>query len=194
VLTSVFSARTWPAVRTRINRAACTALLLTMGAGFPGSINAQTHPKATALDPGDVSSAAIYADLKARGVNPLKATAPKTLRHAYADYDFALGGGHNLENSNNPASIKSLNEAFNNLGLQSLVKARTEQPGARIKFRLVGKDAVISLPQVTNNAEDTIPIGLYYFWAERNAKATSKPETFRVIKAVVQIDIQEVTP
>jgi hypothetical protein len=168
-------------------------LIATLG---PEILEAQpnsTHATnvASSSDLGDFSSAAIYAELKRRGLDPLRPTASKALRRAYVDYDFAAGGGHNLESSDTVASARRLNNAFVQLALTSLVHVRTVRPGARIKYRLAGEDMILALPQLTNNADDTIPIGLYYFWAERAGKATSQPEPFRVISPTVPIDIEE---
>jgi hypothetical protein len=134
----------------------------------------------------------VYAELKSRGLDPLHSTAPAAVRRAYVKYDFATGGGHNLLSSESSASIKEFNAALSGTALTSVVHVKTKQPGARVKYRLLGEQSMVTLPQLTNDAQDTIPIGLYSFWSERDGKATSRPENFRIIKPAVPIEIEEV--
>ena len=60
-----------------------------------------------------------------------------------------------------------------------------------IKYQLLGEQTALALPELTNDAEDSIPIGLYAFWSERDGKATSRPETFRIIKPIVPLELDE---
>jgi hypothetical protein len=140
----------------------------------------------------DLSSIALYTELQSRGIDPLLPTTDESLRRAYVNYDFATGGGNNLQSSDSAGSVEKLNAALSKTAITSVVNVKTKEPGARIKYRLLGEQATLALPQLTNNAEDIIPIGLYTFWSERDGSTTSKPETFRVIKQTVAIEIEEV--
>ena len=183
-----------------MQRPLLTTILFRTGVFFAvlGSVNccnAQTFlgqkSNATTRELSDFSSDKILADLTERGVNPLRSSASATVREAFVAYDSQTGGGHNFNGTSFAKSAKDLNAAFGNSELTSHVHAYTARPGARIKFRLYGNEEVLALPRLTNDAEDTVPIGLYVFWAERDGKASSKPEPFRVIKPDLVIDIEE---
>lgn len=140
----------------------------------------------------DLSSSAIYAELKARGINPLVGSS-QTLRQAFVRYDSALGGGHNLNNDseNIASSAKSLNAALGQMNLFSDVLVRTAEPGARIRYSLVGESKVDALPQLSNLARDDLAIGIYNIWSERGGTATSTPIPFRIIKPHITLDLEE---
>lgn len=182
--------------RPRCPRVVALAILLSLSIVSPRVTNSQQRsPQPPGTEDArfdDLSSVTIYTELQARGLDPLQPATSAALRRAYVKYDFATGGGHNLQSSESSGSIQELNAALSKTAITSDVSVRTKQPGARIKYRLVAEQQMLALPQLTNNAEDTVSIGLYSFWSERDGNATSKPETFRIIKPIVVIEIEEV--
>jgi hypothetical protein len=184
------------AYRLRRTWAAVFSVVLPVWVALCGVVGAQQNsPQAAQTGPvraDDLSSISIYTELQSRGIDPLLPTTDGALRRAYVNYDFATGGGHNLQTSDSAGSVERLNAALSKTAITSVVNVKTKEPGARIKYRLLGEQATLALPQLTNNAEDTVPIGLYTFWSERDGSASSKPERFRVIKQTVAIEIEEV--
>lgn len=147
----------------------------------------------TSVSASDLSSRVILSELKGRGLNPSKATTPRNLRDAFTQYDFeARGSGLNPNNKEFLDAAKTLSVDLSETSLQSHVIVRTQTPGARIWYRLIGGETVSPFNQLTNNTADDITIGLYYIWAERDGKPTSSKEIiFRVIKEQVAIDLVE---
>jgi hypothetical protein len=139
----------------------------------------------------DLSSSAIYADLKSRSIDPLVG-APPALRRAFVQYDSAMGGGHNLNPDAKDAakSARALNSAIGDLKLTSNVQVHTAKPGARIWYRLIAQTGVGAFPKLSSSSDD-IGIGIYLFWAERKSKATSAPVQVRAIRPRVAVDIEE---
>ena len=134
-------------------RLRCTSvvalLLLSLSIVLPRFVGAQPsslQPMDTAnarFD--DLSSETIYTELKSRGLDPLQSTASATLRRAYVKYDFATGGGHNLQTSESSGSIQELNAALFKTAIISVVHVTTKQPGARIKYRLIGEQPMLAI-------------------------------------------------
>jgi hypothetical protein len=177
-----------------MNEKVSASLVLLLLIGSSSFVIAQQTPSAGSLKSGEVenlSSKAIYEELKARGIDPLSPSTPAKLRQAFVTYDFETGSGLNLETSASSKSAKQLNEGLQSTTLVSQVQVSTKFPGARIKYHLIGVETVTAIPQLTNNAKDTLPIGLYWFWSERAGNSTSKPVPIRVIRPVVAIDIEE---
>jgi hypothetical protein len=140
----------------------------------------------------DLSPMVIYAELKERGVDAVLG-APQEVRRAYAQYDTVFGNGHNLNTGTADAakSATALNNALSQLNLASDVQVRTANPGARIRYRLVGADQIGALPQLSNSAEDNLAIGIYLIWAERANAQTSVPIPFRIVKPRITVDLEE---
>jgi hypothetical protein len=141
----------------------------------------------------DLSSKIIRSELKARGLDPAKKTTPRKLRDAFTEYDFhANGSGLNPSNKEFIDAAKNLSADLGETSLQSHVTVHTKTPGARVYYRLIGKETNTPFNQLTNDAADDITIGLYYIWAERDGKPTSSKEIiFRVIKEQATVDLVE---
>jgi hypothetical protein len=134
--------------------------------------------------PTDVSSEAIRLDLKARGVNLSAGPTAEGLRNAFTEYDFqSRGSGLNSNKKELWEAAKSLSTALTETSLQSRLIVRTQKPGARVWYRLVGRDAATPFNQLTNNSEEDVSIGLYYIWAERGGKATSSKN---IVSRIIQ--------
>jgi hypothetical protein len=147
--------------------------------------------RSTTASLSDLSSALTRAELKKRGIDPLSVA---TLRDAFIVYDFHAGSGDNL-NSNAEEILKALKDLNTGLGqtsLQSHLSVRTKKPGARVWYRLIGGDDSHQINQLTNRAEDDIPVGFYFVWAERSGRLTSsKTGVFRIIRAKATVDLEE---
>ena len=144
----------------------------------------------------DLSSKAIRTELKARGFDPSSASTPSALRDDFTEYDFqARGSGLNPNKKAFLEAAKNLSISLSETSLQSHVTVRTQRSGARVWYRLIGRDISLPFNQITNNTEgEDLSIGLYYVWAERDGKATSSKEIiFRIIQTKVPIDLVEVT-
>jgi hypothetical protein len=141
----------------------------------------------------DLSSKIVLSELKARGLDPAKTTTSPKLRDAFIQYDFqANGSGLNPNNKEFMDAAKNLSADLEETSLQSHVTIRTQTPGARVYYRLIGKETVTPFNQLTNDTADDITIGLYYIWAERAGKPTSSKEIiFRVIKKQATVDLVE---
>jgi hypothetical protein len=141
----------------------------------------------------DLSSTVIRRELQERGLDLSLKSGSQSLNDALVQYDFQAGGA-NL-NSNSEEILKAIKELNSNLGktaLLSHVTVQTTRPGARIYYQLIGREDAHAIGQLTNHADDDLPIGLYFIWAERDGSATSsKVIPFRVIKEVEPIDIEE---
>lgn len=183
----------WPLVQAADEK----LLLAASPQGPPDIISAadrtsETRPEGLPFE--DVSSATLLSELGMRGLDPLSDSAPAAIRDAFVEYDFSIGGGHNL--AENPASLKSaerLSVALAASSLQATVRVRTALPGARVRFRLVGRTLEQMFPRLTNDSEDQLPIGLYYIWAERNNVATSSRKgIFRIVQSHLTIDLEEI--
>jgi len=139
----------------------------------------------------DLSSALTRAELKERGIDPLAAP---TLRDAFVVYDFQAGPGNNL-NSNAEdilKALKDLNAGLGQTSLQSHLFVQTKNAGARVWYRLIGGDDSHQINQLTNHAEDDIPVGFYFVWAERSGRPTSsKTSVFRIIKSKATVELEE---
>src|SRR5262249_15978898 len=133
-------------------------------------------------------------ELNARGLNLSEATTPEGLREAFTEYDFqARGSGLNSNKKELWDAAKSLSTALSQTSLQSHVSVRTQKPGARVWYSLIGRDKPTPFNQLTNDTADDMPIGLYYIWAERDGKPTSSKEiVFRIIQKKVPVDVVEV--
>jgi hypothetical protein len=142
----------------------------------------------------DLSPRTIRAELTARGLNLSKPSTPTALRDALVVYDYQAGNGVNLNSNTDEVlkAIKGLNEELGQTSLQSHVTVRTKNSGARVWYRLIGREDSHPFNQLTNHSEDDISIGLYFVWAERNGNPTS-PKTlpFRIIKAREAVELEE---
>jgi hypothetical protein len=152
---------------------------------------AQTTRSAPASD---LSSSVIKAELKARGLNPSAVSTSAALREDFTEYHFQGGGkGLNPNNRELWEAAQSLSLTLSQTSLQSHVTIRTQTPGARVWYRLIGRDTSVPFNQITNDTAEDLSIGLYYVWAERNGKATSSKDiVFRIIQKNVPIDLVEV--
>jgi hypothetical protein len=149
---------------------------------------------AARADMSDLSSSILLSELRARGVDPLSASGSADLRDTFVDFDFRTGGGRNLMLTDDGLlkSAKNLSTALANMPERCLVRIRTPSPGARIKFRLISRDLYQTFPQLTNATEDSLPLGFYHIWAERNeVRTSSNTIIFRVVKADLTIDLEE---
>jgi hypothetical protein len=175
-------------------RAILLGAFIIAAGGRANILQAQAQPAAAAKHAlsrsADLSSVAVRSALKSRGLDPLLDTASPTLSNAYAGYKFGSLRGDE-EGPHSDASIKPLNEALTGLAITSIVQPHTARPGARILYRLIGEEDATALPQLTNHADESIPIGIYYFWSERDGRATSERERFVVIRSHVRLDIEE---
>lgn len=124
------------------------------------------------------------------GMNQQQQSSANDLTLAFIRYDADCRKG--IIFSEDSASVREFNAVFANTAINSFVKVRTAEPGARIKCQLIGTQSVLTLPQLTNNAQDKIPIGFYFIWAERGDKVTSQREQFRIIQPKVILDVEEV--
>ncbi len=75
-------------------------------------------------------------------------------------------------------------------GLTSEVSFRTTMPGATIRYRLLCKSEAETAALKTNDALETLPIGLYFVWAERNGQPSSK-HRYRIVEERKPLDIPE---
>ena len=160
----------------------------------PGTLQTKAPPRS---DPSDLSPGAVREELKVRGVDLSAASTPRALRDASVEYDFVAGKGQNLNSDHEQVlkAIKDLNMGFKQTSLQSHVAVHTKKPGARVMYRLIGGGDSLQFNQLTNNTEDDVPIGLYFVWAERNGHPTSpKTSPFKLIKARISIDLEEINP
>ena len=142
----------------------------------------------------EVTAEAIRVELKARGLSSSEAATPEGLRNAFTEYDFqARGSGLNSNKKELWEAAKNLSAALSQTTLQSHVTVRTQKSGARVWYRLIGRDTPTPFNQLTNDTADDVSIGLYYIWAERDGKATSSKEiVFRIIQKKVPVDLVEV--
>jgi hypothetical protein len=148
-------------------------------------------------DPSDLSPAALREELRLRGVDLSAASKPGGLRDALVEYDFVAGKGTNLNSDNEEVlkAIQDLNLGLKQISLQSHVSVHTKEPGARVVYRLIGGGDSLQLNELTNHAEDDIPVGLYFVWAERNGHVTSpKTAKFKIIQTRTSIDLEESKP
>lgn len=152
----------------------------------------QIGPDVSDNSPSDTSPNAVYLDLRDRGLDPLLGS-DQALRLAFIQYDTAMGDASNLnpEFEDAQAAASALNTELAKTTHNSFVRIRTEFPGARIRYRLIGKANLNSMPQLTNSTGRPLRIGLYSIWAERNGERTSTPMVFRVTSERTDIDIEE---
>ena len=140
-----------------------------------------------------LAAESVYQELKERGLDPLSAASPSEVTSAYIDYHATVGDSLTLLGS--PGAVSSAEELSAKLSataLRSQVRIRTTLPGARVLFRLIGRSAAQRMPQLTNDAFEEMPIGLYQIWLERNGVATSSTsDVFRIIRRQVEVDLVE---
>jgi len=91
-----------------------------------------------------------------------------------------------------------ITDAARRKGAESLVRFQTTpEEGAKIKYQSVCEREHQKHPStvngITNNCSEKLPIGNYYFWAERNGMATSsKDDVYKIVdKQPEPIVIQE---
>jgi hypothetical protein len=165
---------------------ACTLVIVTFV-----TTGAQSTP--ARISANQLAAESVYQELKERGLDPLSAASPSEIRSAFIDYHAALGDSLTLLGS--PGAVSSAEELSAKLSataLRSQVRIRTTMAGARVLFRLIGRSATQRMPQLTNDAFEDMPIGLYQIWSERNGIATSSTsDVFRIIRRQVEVDLVE---
>lgn len=64
--------------------------------------------------------------------------------------------------------------------------------GARIRYKAIGRKLIHSVAELSTSKKATmLPIGIYYFWAERNGAQTSERLTLSVVEKKKVIDLVE---
>jgi hypothetical protein len=79
-------------------------------------------------------------------------------------------------------------------GIWSRVRVSTEIPGARIKYRLIGRGLITTSPELTNDVFEEMPIGYYKFWSERDGFRTGVLDIVRVVDEEFEVVITESLP
>jgi hypothetical protein len=144
----------------------------------------------------DLSPQAILDDMKRRGVD-LNVDHPDraSLLDAYSAYLLAAGDASNLAMPSDAVRTaqEGLAAELSKSGLQSQVTFRTKVPGARVYYRLAGRERSQPSRALTNEAAERMPIGLYYIWTERSGKATSSTQgpLFRIISERLTVTLEE---
>jgi hypothetical protein len=142
----------------------------------------------------DISSDTVRKELRKRGVDATSTATLTGLKDALVQYDFQVGNGNNLNSNSEEVvkAIKDLNASLFQTSLQCHIKIRTKSAGARIWYRLIGRDDAHQFNQLTNGTEDDIPIGIYSIWSERHDTPTSsKTAVFRIIQVKTVVDLEE---
>ena len=140
-----------------------------------------------------LAAESVYHELKERGLDPLGGASSPALTSAYIDYHAAVGDSLTLLGSPGAvSSAEALSSKLSETALRSRVRIRTTMPGARVLFRLIGRTAAQRMTQLTNDAFEEMPIGLYQIWSECNGVATSSTsDVFRIIRRQVEVDLVE---
>jgi hypothetical protein len=111
-------------------------LLLIMSLGSSAQEIHQSEKKKA-----DLSSTAIRRELQDRGVDLSARSGSQSLNEALVQYDFQVSGANLNSNSEDILkAIKELNSTLGKTALLSHVTVRTKHPGARIYYRLIGRE------------------------------------------------------
>ena len=158
--------------------------------------NARSQSPATQeVSVSDVSANVIYTELKERGIDPVGQGAKADLTDAFIDYHYRSDGKALNLQATQPEIQKSaevLSVAIGGTSLRSRVTVKTKTAGARVRYRLIGRQSVNAFSQLTNEASEPLTIGLYNIWSERNGTATSsQTEVFRIIRPELVVDVEE---
>lgn len=85
-----------------------------------------------------------------------------------------------------------LSSALVETGLRSEVSFRTRVPGAVIRYRLITRTDAETASRPTNETVESLPIGLYFIWTERDGRPTFETRRrYRVIEEKRTIEIPE---
>jgi hypothetical protein len=147
----------------------------------------------SSADLSDLSPDTVRRELGKR-VDLSRPSTPQALQDGLVEYGFVAGPGANLNSNSEEVlkAIKDLNQGFSETSLQSDLTVHTARPGARVRYRLIGQTDSMQFNQLTNQAEDKIPIGLYFVWSERGGRPTSSETAkFRIIQAKTRVDLEE---
>lgn len=143
----------------------------------------------------DVSANVIYTELKERGVDPLSSGIKTDMNDAFVDYHYRSDGKSLNAQATSPEiqrSAEALSNVMAKTALMSRVRVKTKLEGARVRYRLIGRQSSTAFSQLTNEAAEPLTIGLYHVWAEREGVATSsQTEVFRIIRPDVIVDLEE---
>ncbi len=87
-------------------------------------------------------------------------------------------------------AMGDLAEALEGTGYYSKVSFKSIPGGAKIKYRPIARDRVVTAQAGWNY----IAIGFYYVWVDRGGTATPAPDQFDIIAKRVKIVIREAKP
>jgi hypothetical protein len=176
-----------------IGRNGIFLLVLMAGCAAAG---AETDPSAE-REPavaGRLAAARLSDELAARGVDVRSDSMGEDFRQSYALYDAAYRRGVSLDSAEFRTAAARMNRTLARAGIESFVKVTTAKPGARVRYRLIGESTIQAFGPLTNKSEGDIPIGLYYFWAERSGTPTSRPLYQEILRPRVDIELEEASP
>jgi hypothetical protein len=111
---------------------------------------------------------------------------------AHLDEQIAAIAEHTDDDSKWVKLYKTVIDAAEAGGAECKTTVKTSNPGATIKFQLVGKKTVTTAGEPTNKCTESVTFGVYHVWAERDDKSTSSTtNNYRLLQAEKTLELGE---